>query len=130
MHLTEDRRDGVCEKVEDLSTKVALLKDHLAKQTFNVRLEHHWELENIRNCFAEFKWRIHRLDTDEDSQVARHRQALDAAWAELVHAIDVLLAALPEKGATKNGLQAIRVQDYPGPHQTGRVQRESQFWLN
>lgn len=127
MYLIEERMDGVCEKVEDLSTKVALLKDRLAKQTFSIRLEHHWELENIRKGFAEFKWRIHQLDTDEDSQAARHRQALDAAWTELVQAIDVLLAALPEKGATKKGLQAIRVQDYPGPRQAGRVQHEGQF---
>ena len=102
MQQTEARRGEVCEKVEDLSARVALIKERLANQEYSVRLAHYWELEKVRSCFAEFKWRVEQLDGEDDYQMRRHdEQALDAAWTELVHALDILLVALPKTRALK-----------------------------
>jgi hypothetical protein len=104
MHLTEACRGAVYEKVEDLSARVALIKERLAKQKYSVRLTHYWELERVRSCFAEFKWRVEQLEAEDDYQMRRHdEQALEAAWTELSHALDILLTALPEARALRAG---------------------------
>ena len=41
MHPTEVSKGAVCEKVEDLSARVALIKERLAKQNYSVRLAHY-----------------------------------------------------------------------------------------
>lgn len=102
MHLTTDYREVVYEKVDDLSDRVALLKNRLATQTCGVRLEHYWELENIRSSFAEFKWRLDQLGDDH-----RDQEAFESAWTKLAYAIDNLLAALPEGYSSKNRCQKV-----------------------
>ena len=106
MPVIEGRTNELCMKLETLSAKVALLKDRLAEQTYSVKLEHYWELEKIRTCFGEFKWRVEQLEGDDDSEMQRHELVLETTWAELVAAIDLLLAVLPEKYVTKNGSHA------------------------
>ena len=55
MQLKEVYLDRVVGEVEDLASRVALLKGRFAKQKINVKLEHYWELDHVRNRFAEFK---------------------------------------------------------------------------
>jgi|SRR5215472_6428340 len=113
MQQTEARRGAVCEKVEALSARVALVKERLAKQKYSVRLAHYWELEKVRSCFAEFKWRVEQVEGEDDYQMRRHdEQALEAAWTELSHALDNLLVALPEAHALRAGQAGFDVGCY------------------
>ena len=95
MYLKEGYSDRVVQKVEDLASRVHLLKGRLARQKVSVRLERYWELANVRSLFAEFKWRVEQLDEDDDLQLERDQEVIDATWNDLMHAVDVLLAALP-----------------------------------
>lgn len=95
MYLKEGYSDRVMQKVEDLASRVHLLKGRLAKQTFSVKLEHYWELANVRSLFTEFKWRVEQLEEDDDLQSQRDQEAIEATWNDLMHAVNVLLAALP-----------------------------------
>ena len=95
MELKEAYLDRVLGEVEDLASKVALLKGRFAKQKVSVKLEHYWELAHLRSLFAEFKWRIQRLEEDDDLQLKRHQEVIEATWNELMHAVDMLLVALP-----------------------------------
>ena len=119
MYLTEARRGAVCEKVADLSARVALIKERLSKQKCSVRLAHYWELEKVRRCFAEFKWRVEQLEEEDHYQMRSHdEQALEAAWTELSHALDILLAALAEARASRAGQAGFEVGCY-GPETSG-----------
>ena len=95
MHLNQDYSVHILTKVEDLASRVHLLKDRMAKQTVSVKLEHYWELSHIRRSFAEFKWRLEEFDEDDDSRWNRDYEGIEATWKELVHAVDALLVALP-----------------------------------
>jgi len=75
MDLVENQSTIICEKVQDHVTRVNSLKNHLAKQTYRVRLEHYWELENIRKRLKEFKWRIEQLEATGDLHMS-HRGGL------------------------------------------------------
>ncbi len=95
MLLKEAYLDQVVGEVEDLSARVALLKGRFAQQKVSVKLEHYWELEYVRNSFAEFKRRIEDLEYADDAQLDRFQEAVEMAWKDLIHAVDTLLAALP-----------------------------------
>jgi len=95
MELKEAYLDRVLGEVEDLASKVALLKGRFAKQKVSVKLEHYWELAHLRSLFAEFKWRVQRLEEDDDLQLKRHQEVIEATWNELMHTVDMLLVALP-----------------------------------
>jgi len=95
MLLKEAYLDQVVGEVEDLAARVALLKGRFAKQKVSVKLEHYWELEYVRTSFAEFKRRIADLEDADDVQLAKFQEAVEAAWKDLIHAVDTLLAALP-----------------------------------
>ncbi len=95
MLLKEACLDQVVGEVEDLAARVAQLKGRFAKQKVSVKLEHYWELEYVRTSFAEFKRRIADLEDADDDQLARFQEAVEAAWKDLIHAVDTLLAALP-----------------------------------
>jgi hypothetical protein len=86
--------DHVVTEVEDLASRVALLKDRFAKQKVSVKLEHYWELEFVRTRFAEFKHRVQDLEDAEDADLSRVREGVEASWQELIHAVETLLAAL------------------------------------
>jgi hypothetical protein len=95
MQLKEEYLDQVVGEVEDLSARVALLKERFAQQKVSVKLEHYWELEYVRTSFAEFKRRIQDLEYADDAQLERLQEAVETAWKDLIHAVDTLLAALP-----------------------------------
>ena len=95
MLLKEAYLDQVVGEVEDLAARVAQLKGRFAKQKVSVKLEHYWELEYVRTSFAEFKRRIEGLEDADDAQLAKFQEAVEAAWKDLIHAVDTLLAALP-----------------------------------
>ena len=95
MLLKEAYLDQVVGEVEDLAARVAQLKGRFAKQKVSVKLEHYWELEYVRASFAEFKRRIADLEDADDVQLAKFQEAVEAAWKDLIHAVDTLLAALP-----------------------------------
>jgi hypothetical protein len=60
-----------------------------------VKLEHYWELAHVRSRFAEFKWRVEQLEEDDDLQLNRDQEVIEATWNDLMHAVDTLLATLP-----------------------------------
>ena len=95
MLLKEACLDQVVGEVEDLASRVAQLKGRFAKQKVSVKLKHYWELEYVRTSFAEFKRRIADLEDADDAQLAKFQEAVEAAWKDLIHAVDTLLAALP-----------------------------------
>ena len=95
MLLKEAYLYQVVGEVEDLAARVAQLKGRFAKQKVSVKLEHYWELEYVRTSFAEFKRRIADLEDADDAQLAKFQEAVEAAWEDLIHAVDTLLAALP-----------------------------------
>ncbi len=70
MQLKEAYLDRVVGEVEDLASRVALLKGRFAKQKVSVKLEHYWELEYVRTRFAEFKHRVRELEDADDLEVA------------------------------------------------------------
>jgi hypothetical protein len=95
LQLKEDYLDRVSGEVEDLASRVALLKGRFAKQKVSVKLEHYWELAQLRSLFAEFKWRVEQLEEDDDLQLKRDQEVIEATCNDLMHAVDMLLAALP-----------------------------------
>jgi hypothetical protein len=96
MHLNQGYSDPVLGKVETLATRVHLLKERMAKQRINVKLEHYWELEYLRSRFGEFKWRVEQLEEDDELQLKRDQDVIEASWNELMRAVDILLDALPD----------------------------------
>jgi hypothetical protein len=95
MLLRETYLERAVGEVEDLSGRVAMLKNCFARQKVSVKLEHYWELEYVRTRFAEFKHRIHELEDADELEVPRVQEAVEVAWKDLIHAVDTLLAALP-----------------------------------
>ena len=95
MLLKESYLDRVVGEVEDLASRVALLKCRFAKQKVCVKLEHYWELEYVRTRFAEFKHRVRELEDAEDAELERMQESVEVAWKDLIHAVETLLAALP-----------------------------------
>ena len=95
MYLKEGYEDRLLQRVEDLASRIHVLRGHLAKQTFSVKLEQFWELRNVRSLFTEFKRRVEQLEEDDDLQLQHDQEAIDATWSDLMHAVDILLAALP-----------------------------------
>jgi hypothetical protein len=81
-------------EVEDLASRVAILKGRFAKQKVNVKLEHYWELEYVRTRFAEFKRRVMDLEDAEDSQLPKVQEGVEVAWKDLIDAVETLMAAL------------------------------------
>ncbi len=95
MELKEAYLDRVVSEVEDLASRVALLKSRFARQKVSIKLEHYWELEYVRTRFAEFKRRVQELEDADDQGVQQIQEAVEVAWKDLLHAVETLLAALP-----------------------------------
>jgi len=95
MQLKEAYLDRVLGEVADLSARVLELKSRFAKQKVSVKLEHYWELEYVRTRFTEFKRRVAALEDAEDRELDRFQEAVEIAWKDLLHAMEILLAALP-----------------------------------
>jgi hypothetical protein len=94
MLVKETCLDHVVMEVEDLAARVAVLKDRFASQKISVKLEHYWELEYVRTHFAEFKRRVQDLENADDLELARIQEGVETAWKNLIHAVEMLLAAL------------------------------------
>jgi hypothetical protein len=94
MQLKEAYLARVVGEVEDLVSRVAILKGRFAKQKVNVKLEHYWELEYVRTRFAEFKHRVMDLEDAEDSQLPKVQEGVEVAWKDLIDAVETLMAAL------------------------------------
>lgn len=95
MQPREAYLDRVTSEVEDLASRVVVLKGKFAKQKVSVKLDHYWELEFVRTRFSEFKRRIKDLEYADEPDLARLQENVDAAWEELMKAVDTLMAALP-----------------------------------
>jgi hypothetical protein len=95
MQLKEAYLQRVMAEVEDLTDRVALLKSRIAKQKVSVKLQHQWELDYVRNRFAEFKQRIEELENASETELEDAQKACELAWKDLQHAVDTLLSALP-----------------------------------
>jgi len=94
MQLKEAYLNRVAREVEDLASRVAMLKARFAKQKVNVKLEHYWELEFLRTRFAEFKHRVMDLEDAEDAQLPKMQESVEVAWNDLINAVETLTAAL------------------------------------
>ena len=94
MVLKEAYLDRVVGEVEDLAARVAILKGRFATQKVSVKLEHYWELEHVRTRFAEFKRRVQELEDAEDADLAKVQETVEAAWKDLIDAVETLRAAL------------------------------------
>ncbi len=94
MQLKEAYLQRVVTEVEDLAERVAMLKAQIAKQKVSVTLKHRWELEYVRNRFADFKRRVEELEEADDENLEDARKASELAWKDLQHAVDALLSAL------------------------------------
>lgn len=95
MQLKEAYLQRTVREVEEVAARVALLKSDIAKQKVSIRLQYCWELELVRNRFAEFKRRIEELEEASDERLEDVQQATEIAWKDLQHAVDTLIAALP-----------------------------------
>jgi len=62
MYFNQDYSDRILREVEDIASRVHLLKERLANQNVSVRLEHYWKLAHVRRSFAEFKWSVEQLE--------------------------------------------------------------------
>jgi len=94
MQLKEAYLDRVLGEVEELASRVAILKARFAKQRVNVKLEHYCELDCVRTRFAEFKQCVTDLEEAEDSQLPRMQEGVEVAWKNLIDAVETLMAAL------------------------------------
>jgi hypothetical protein len=94
MQLKEAYLQRVVTEVEDLSERVAVLKARIARQKVSVTLQHRWELEYVRNRFADFKRRVEELEDANDDNLEEARKASELAWKDLEHSVDSLLSAL------------------------------------
>ena len=94
MQLKEAYLNRVAREVEDLSSRIAILKARFAKQKVNVKLEHYWELEFLRTRFAEFKHRVMDLEDAEEAQLPKMQEGVEVAWKDLLNAVETLTAAL------------------------------------
>src|SRR5258708_22055324 len=93
MQPREAYLDRVTTEVEDLASRVAVLKGRFAKQKVSVKLDHYWELEFVRTRFTEFKRRIEALEYSDEPELAGLQENVDVAWQEIVRSVDTLLAA-------------------------------------
>ena len=94
MQLKEAYLDRVVREVEDLASRVVILKARFARQKVNVKLEHYWELEFLRTRFAEFKHRVMDLEDAEEAQLPKMQEGVEVAWKDLLNAVETLTAAL------------------------------------
>ncbi len=86
--------DRVTTEVDEVASRVALLKGRFAKQKVSVKLDHYWELDYVRTRFTEFRRRIQQLEDADDPDLARIQENVDLAWKDLLQAVDTLMNAL------------------------------------
>lgn len=79
MQLKEAYLQRVVGEVEALTERVAVLKAQIAKQKVGVTLQHRWELEYLRNRFADFKRRVEELEEADEPNLEEARKACELA---------------------------------------------------
>lgn len=80
--------------MEEVASRVALLKGRLANQKVSVKLDHDRELDCVRTRFAEFKHRIQQLEGAADQHLARIQQYVDLAWEDLIQSVNTLIGVI------------------------------------
>jgi hypothetical protein len=80
-------------EIQELTARLANLRKCFANQSFNVMLEHYWELQHLRTRTAEFKLRVQQLEQNNEWQLKYDQQAIQVVWDDLKHTVDVLEAA-------------------------------------
>jgi len=86
--------DRITTEVEEVASRVAQLKGRFATQKVTVKMDHYWELDYVRRRFTEFKRRVQHLEDADELELPQLQVKVDAAWKELLEAVDTLMAAL------------------------------------
>ena len=95
MQTREAYLERVTTEVDQLASRVAVMKGRFARQKVSVKLDHYWELEFVRTRFTEFKRRIEDLEDADEPELPRLQENVDASWNELMQAVDKLMTAIP-----------------------------------
>lgn len=95
MPTKEAYLEQVLTEVEEFAEKVALLKARLVHEKPGSKLRYYWELEYLRNRFADFRKQIQRLEEAEEAHVEEVRESTECAWQSLKQAVETLLNELP-----------------------------------
>ncbi|HXJ13029.1 MAG TPA: hypothetical protein VNH19_12220 [Candidatus Limnocylindrales bacterium] len=95
MQTREAYLERVTTEVDQLASRVAVMKGLFARQKVSVKLDHYWELEFVRTRFTEFKRRIEDLEDADEPELPRLQENVDASWNELMQAVDKLMTAIP-----------------------------------
>jgi chromosome segregation ATPase len=91
MLIKEVYLERVLAEVEEFAAKVALLKAKLAQEKPGVKLRYYWELEYLRDRFAEFRRRVEKLEDAEDEKLEELQESTETAWKDMKQAIETLL---------------------------------------
>jgi hypothetical protein len=94
MQTKEAYLDHVVTDVEDLASRISLLRQDFAKQKVAVNIKCGRELELAQNRFAEFKHRVAELEDADDKCLDSAEQSVELAWKELADSVDALREAL------------------------------------
>jgi hypothetical protein len=86
--------DRVRVEVEEVASRVAELKGRFATQKVSIKMGHYWELDYLRRRFVEFKRRVGHLEDADELELPQLQMKVDAAWKELLEAVDTLMTAL------------------------------------
>jgi hypothetical protein len=95
MATKEAYLEQVLSEVEEFAEKVAVLKARLAHEKPGSKLRYYWELEYLRNRFADFRKQIEQLEEADAVHIERVRESTESAWQSLKQAIETLLHELP-----------------------------------
>jgi hypothetical protein len=86
--------DLVAEEVEELASRVALVKKRFAKQKVGIKLEHLAKLAQVHTRCAAFNRCVEQFEEADEFQLEQNHAAVEAAWNESMDAVDMLLEAL------------------------------------
>jgi len=95
MATKEAYLEQVLGEVEEFAEKVAVLKTRLAREKPGSKLRYYWELEYLRNRFADFRKQIAQLEEADAAHIEHVRESTESSWQSLKQAIETLLHELP-----------------------------------
>lgn len=95
MATKESCLEHVLAEVEEFAEKVALLKTRLAREKPGSKLRYYWELEYLRNRFAEFRKQVQQLEDADEARIEGLSESTESSWQNLKQAIETLLRELP-----------------------------------
>ncbi|MBZ5703140.1 MAG: hypothetical protein LAN84_15005 [Acidobacteriia bacterium] len=91
MPVKEAYLERVVGDVEKLAVQVAHLKSQLARQSGGLQLRYYWELEYLRNRFAEFKQHVEELEAADESCSEALFQSVETTRRDLEQTIEGLM---------------------------------------